>query len=112
MRVFILSFVFILVSVLYASACVCVCVWSHLAGVFLEGNMSICCKKAACDLTPGPCCNLPLSARRARDMDQLRKREREIQWGGGQRAGGTERERDAKTERNNNRERKLQILQT
>ena len=91
--------------------CVCACVWSHLAGLFLEGNKSICYKKAACDLTPGPCCSLPLSARRARDIGRLtkRKREREMKWDGGQKDGGTgrERARDAKTEGDNSGERKL-----
>lgn len=47
----------------------------------MEGNKSICYKKAACDLAPGPCCSLPLSARRARDIRQLRRGERdEIGW--------------------------------
>ena len=56
--------------------------WSHLAGFFLEGNGSICYKKAACDLTPGPCCSLPLSARRARDTEEEEgERERnEMGW--------------------------------
>lgn len=70
-------------------ACACVCVWSHLARVFLEGNKSICYKKAACDLAPGPCCSLPLSARRARDIRRLRRGEREMNKGGGQKDGGT-----------------------
>ncbi len=82
------------------TVCVCVrfcaCVWSHLAGLFLEGNESICYKKAACDLTPGPCCSLPLSARRARDIARLRGREREggreMKWDGVQKDGGTGRE--------------------
>lgn len=87
--------------------CFCACVWSHLAGVFLEGNKSICYKKAACDLTPGPCCSLPLSARRARDIARLRRREREGErekWNGMvgrkmEEQGGSERCQDRERER-------------
>lgn len=53
------------------------CVRSCLAGAFLEGNKSICYKKAARDLTAGTCCSLPLSAKRARDIARLGERERE-----------------------------------
>lgn len=84
------------------------CVWSHLAGFFLEGNWSICYKKAACDLTPGPCCSLPLSARRARDIE-VEEGEREMKWDGGQKDGGAGRRRgrDAKTEGENSGGRRL-----
>lgn len=82
------------------TVCACFCVWSRLAGVFLEGNKSICYKKTACDLTPGPCCSLPLSARRARDIARLRKRERTKmgwwaeRWTGEEQRGGSERCQD------------------
>ena len=76
------GFVFLVVcSVTQQTLCVCVCecvllhVWSHLAGVFLEGNTSICYKKAACDLTPGPHCSL--CARRVRDTGRERREKRE-----------------------------------